>query len=451
MNAMQPEMWGNVSVPPRRSAKWKKRRKRVLKVLKRLRERNGNYGWSRSLEKRARRGVYTLDHTRVVSSSVANELPEQFDWESHMPGILRRRVKDQGQCGCCYAFTCTSALGMRYYALSNGAVDVDLSPQYLMDCGPSSCLGNNAKYELSLWPCQGGSFVSAFCSIAKHGVLTEDEYPFHCAKGERVCNNVIGCDANTTPTTTTQQQQQQQKYYCSDPVLLDLNSSNRIDNIKLEIYQNGPVVAGFTATSDFVNFKGNGIYSDNGNTDADDGVGGHAIVIYGWGRENGREFWHILNSWSDVWGDDGIARVDVLGTNIGMQDVYGALPLLDDTDIANVDDDDDDGVDNIVDVNDDDDDDAAVDDIVDVNDDRDDLCSALKRLRERMQPGQDLSELNEQVGDYNQHAMWYSKPQALMPLPPPLLLLLLLLLVTVCVVVVVAVLCAKKGAFPSSR
>lgn len=36
----------------------------------------------------------------------------------------------------------------------------------------------------------------------------------------------------------------------------------------------------------------------------------HAVVIWGHGRENGIEYYLILNSWGDTWGEQGFGRID---------------------------------------------------------------------------------------------------------------------------------------------
>jgi hypothetical protein len=98
-----------------------------------------------------------------------------------------------------------------------------------------------------------------------------------------------------------------------------------VQQIQLEILQNGPVCTGFTVYHDFLHafgsstgglggqgFDGTSVVGSSVNsliykwdgTSSSTGTG-HAVVIIGWGTFQGVDFWIIRNSWSTQWGTSG--------------------------------------------------------------------------------------------------------------------------------------------------
>lgn len=60
----------------------------------------------------------------------------------------------------------------------------------------------------------------------------------------------------------------------------------------------GSVTGAFTVYEDFLTYK-SGVYKHL----TGDSLGGHAIKIIGWGKENGLDYWMCVNSWNTSWGD----------------------------------------------------------------------------------------------------------------------------------------------------
>ena len=68
--------------------------------------------------------------------------------------------------------------------------------------------------------------------------------------------------------------------------------------IKTEIMKRGPVEAAFEVYEDFLLYK-EGVYQTTPGAKL---VGGHAVVIIGWGQENGQNYWLVKNNWNTDWG-----------------------------------------------------------------------------------------------------------------------------------------------------
>lgn len=96
------------------------------------------------------------------------------------------------------------------------------------------------------------------------------------------------------------------KYKCKKDSIKKYQGS---ENIKGELFLNGPLTARFTVYDDFHNYK-KGIYSHvTGN-----GGGGHFVKVIGWGVEDkGAEgkinYWVCANSWGPNWGENGFFRI----------------------------------------------------------------------------------------------------------------------------------------------
>ena len=101
-----------------------------------------------------------------------NNYPEEIDWSAK--GKVQK-VKNQGSCGSCWAFSAIGAMESAF-ALKNGTM-VDLSEQQLVDC--STSYGNEG--------CNGGFMDYAFKYAQDHPMCTQSQYPY---KGrDQTCKN----------------------------------------------------------------------------------------------------------------------------------------------------------------------------------------------------------------------------------------------------------------------
>mmetsp|Transcript_17935 Transcript_17935/g.15840 ORF Transcript_17935/g.15840 Transcript_17935/m.15840 type:complete len:425 (+) Transcript_17935:630-1904(+) len=77
-----------------------------------------------------------------------------------------------------------------------------------------------------------------------------------------------------------------------------------------EIAKNGPIACAIASTKElYYNYTG-GVFIDTRGVTKHN----HAVSIVGYGIENGTKFWHIRNSWGEIWGEKGFFKI-IRGTN----------------------------------------------------------------------------------------------------------------------------------------
>ena len=213
-------------------------------------------------------------------------LPEHFDWRAIAGAV--RPVKDQGQCGSCWAFAATAAIETRHFL--NTGNSVDLSEQQLVDC----------TYAKPRSGCDGGWPNDAYKNNPKQATLAS--YPY-TAKGNEVCK--------TPPTIEYVSSISGYKGYVGDAVAM-----------QEALVSEGSLSVAFYVEDSFFKYDFNQVYQS---TSCDQNVN-HAVTITGYGEdEDGTKFWIVKNSWGTNWGLGGYFRI-LRGVNMCRIEDYAAYP-----------------------------------------------------------------------------------------------------------------------------
>jgi len=202
--------------------------------------------------------------------------PASVDWRTQ--GAVTP-IKDQGQCGSCWAFSTTgSTEGAAFIATKNKPL-VSLSEQQLVDC--SGAEGNQG--------CNGGLMDQAFqYIITNKGITTEAAYPYTAQDGTCKTKNV---PAAVTITGFTDVQQGNEAALASAVAI-------------------GPVSVAIEADQACFQFYTSGILSDPScGTQLD-----HGVLAVGYGTQSGTDYWIVKNSWGTSWGMSGYVLIE-RGTN----------------------------------------------------------------------------------------------------------------------------------------
>lgn len=225
------------------------------------------------------------------------EFPENFSAWTQWPQC-EHPILDQAKCGSCWAFGAAETLSDRFCIASGGKVNKQLSPQYLVSCST----GN--------FGCKGGILTLAWASLERSGLPTLECTPYQSQAGDSPsCSKIEeGCQ-DGTPLKRYYAKSWSTRWYTSK------------DSMKAEIMKNGPVESAFTVYEDFMSYAG-GIYKHTSGSV----LGGHAIKIIGWGKENGQEYWLVANSWGTKWGIQGYFKM-AMGSDMDGNGIAGTADL----------------------------------------------------------------------------------------------------------------------------
>lgn len=207
-----------------------------------------------------------------LSAEDVSKTPASIDWRD--AGAVTP-VKDQGQCGSCWAFSTTGALEGAWAAGGHGLES--LSEQHLVSC-------DNNDGNLG---CDGGWPYKAIDFVRQSGIDTEASYPYSSGGGSSgSCASSSGTHAGVQVSSHT---------------VIESDE----DQMAAWVAKNGPLSITIDAmTSIWWGYTG-GIVSTCCNTDVD-----HAVLLVGFGEENGQKYWLVKNSWGENWGEQGYIRLE---------------------------------------------------------------------------------------------------------------------------------------------
>jgi hypothetical protein len=184
-------------------------------------------------------------------------------------------VKNQQQCGSCWAFSAIGALEGAH-AIKTKTL-TSYSEQQLVDC--STAEGNQG--------CNGGLMDQAFQYIMKTKMCTEAKYPYKAVDGQ--CQDSM-CTGTMISSYT------------------DVTPNNEM--ALLTAVNQQPVSIAIEADQQVFQFYSGGILDDPScGTQLD-----HGVLVVGYGTDSGKDFWIVKNSWGDSWGEEGYIRM-VRGQN----------------------------------------------------------------------------------------------------------------------------------------
>lgn len=241
---------------------------------------------------------YTKEEQQIVNryeqQQKDKKIPSHFDSRSKWPHCIHP-IRDQGECGSCWAFSASEVLSDRFCIYSNRSashqnVNVVLAPQDLVSCDYMD-LG-----------CGGGNPVTAWLFMEEWGIVPEWCFPY--VSGQK--NGTVPSCLHQNTCKNSKKTFDSQKYYVESTwhVCPWVEYWKRVETMQKEIMKNGPIQGTMYVYKDFMHYA-SGVYKHT----KGHYLGGHAIKIVGWGSENNSPYWLVANSWGFSWGMNGFFKI----------------------------------------------------------------------------------------------------------------------------------------------
>ncbi len=202
-------------------------------------------------------------------------------------------IRNQGDCGSCWAFALLDTLSDRVVVQTAGLFRENLSVQQMLQCfNPKGCDGESPENG-ALW-----------LGKNQFALTTESKQPYRSGKGE-VKGTCTPSSVKSPRVTVRPEEVYSLVEFVSETGYDKKKLEDNIHNMKLELYQGGPFYCAMAVYEDLFRYAGTRPYKRDAGTNI---VGGHAIQIIGYcdkgvdprkGYSDG--YWFCRNSWGEDW------------------------------------------------------------------------------------------------------------------------------------------------------
>jgi cathepsin C len=209
-----------------------------------------------------------------------SDIPAQWDWRNVGGKNFVGPVRNQGSCGSCYSVAVSEMVSSRMRILANDPSKPRLSPDRVLKC---------AMYAQG---CHGGFPYLASKYLQDFGSVTEEAQPYTARDGE--------CPKDVPVVSRNFDYKYVGGYYGASGEKAMLR----------DVFDHGPLVVGFEVGMGFRSYQGGIFHTLDHLPEKNHWLRvNHAVLIVGYGVENGVKFWTVKNSWGPSWGEAGYFRI----------------------------------------------------------------------------------------------------------------------------------------------
>ncbi|XP_055514800.1 procathepsin L-like [Leucoraja erinacea] len=215
--------------------------------------------------------------------------PRKIDWRQDR---LVRKVKHQGRCSSCYAFSAIGALEGQLAKKKHQYME--LSEQNIIDCSD----------EFKNYGCRGGLPYRAFKYMRDYGIQSSTSYPYRGKRNDKCLFN-------------------------SSQSVIKIKGFKRFKNNKDKqlarmVARVGPISVLIHSSHSSWRFYKSGVYD---NSNCKQKLINHSVLLIGYVDRRSKSYWIIKNSWGTSWGENGYMRI-IKGKNMCGINYCAAYPEI---------------------------------------------------------------------------------------------------------------------------
>jgi C1A family cysteine protease len=234
----------------------------------------------------------------VAEPKKKGSVPTSFDWRDS--GAVTP-VKNQAQCGSCWAFSATETVESQYIIGGNNMTVLSVETTVSCDTSDNGC--------------GGGWYYTAWMDYmsANGGITTQDVYPY--AESTKV-GNPPACDTSlesqvvkgTAPSSYA---------WATTPCTTIKCASQDEATLQANLVEYGPISIACDASA-WSSYTG-GVLTSSSCSSSSFKLD-HAIQLVGYNTDASTPYWIVRNSWGSTWGEDGYIYLEMNQNTCGVAD-----------------------------------------------------------------------------------------------------------------------------------